>query len=211
MIRLVLTTWAAAAVYGFALGSAHSDLYAARNLAKLPLLLLVTAAITAPSAWIVARAAGTHLSFAGVQRATWTLYRDAAVLLASMAPVVLFVALDMRAHTRGPLGEYDTFLAANMFLVALCGSLALARQARTLLENHRIGRARARLVVAMWLALALIVGGQAAFFLRPFFGFPATRGGHPPFCLGATPDLRGATNFFEAVLQTIRRPGIPGY
>ena len=43
MIRLVLTTWAAAAVYGFALGAAHSDLYALRNVAKMPLLLLVTA------------------------------------------------------------------------------------------------------------------------------------------------------------------------
>jgi hypothetical protein len=211
MIRLVLSTWIAAAIYGFSLGWAHSDLYALRNLAKMPLLLFATATITAPSAWLVARAAGASLSFLGVQRATWTLYRDAAVLLASMAPVVFFVACDLRANATGPLGGYDAFLATNIGLVAVCGSLALARQARNLFETFHESPVRARAIVAMWLALSLLVGGQAAFYIRPFFGFPATRGGHPPFMLGSTPDLRGATNFFEAVLQTIERPGIPGY
>jgi hypothetical protein len=55
------------------------------------------------------------------------------------------------------------------------------------------------------------VGGQAAFFMRPFFGFPATRGNTPPFFVGAKPDLRGATNSYEAVWPTIRRPRLPKY
>ncbi len=211
MIRIILSTWLCAAFFGYALGYAHSDLYAQRNLLKMPLLLFATATITAPSAWLVARAAGAPLSFFGVQRVTWTMYRDAALLLASLAPVVLFIAYDLRKNETGPLGGYDEFLGLNMLLVALCGSLALLRQVKSLFESLQLSRSRARFIIVSWLALALLVGGQAAFYLRPFFGFPATRGGKPPFMLGATPDLRGATNFFESVLQSIQRPEIPGY
>ena len=38
---------------------------------------------------------------------------------------------------------------------------------------------------------------------------PPTRGAHPPFFLGAAPDLRGATNFYEAVMQTLSKPPLP--
>jgi len=45
--------------------------------------------------------------------------------------------------------------------------------------------------------------------MRPFFGFPLTRGDVPPFFFGAEPDARGATNFCEAVPQTLQRPPLP--
>jgi hypothetical protein len=83
------------------------------------------------------------------------------------------------------------------------------RQARELLREHGLSRGRTLALISAWLALTLGVGGQAAFYLRPFFGFPATRGNHPPFFLGAAPDVRGATNFYEAVLQTLSHPPLP--
>ena len=46
----------------------------------------------------------------------------------------------------------------------------------------------------LWIGAALSV-----------FGLPASRGGSPPLYLGATPDVRGATNFYEAVWQTSNR------
>jgi len=208
-MRTALVTALCAAAYGFALGSAHSELYAARNLAKLPLLVLVTGGVCALAYFTVARGTGAKLSFFDVQRATWRLFHDLAVLLASLSPAVFFLARTARATDDGKLGSYDAFLAFNLVAFACAGSLALVRQARGLFAEHAVAPARANVLVACWLALSLGVGGQAAFYLRPFFGFPATRGNTPPFFLGAEPDLRGATNFYEAVWQTIRRPALP--
>jgi hypothetical protein len=126
--------------------------------------------------------------------------------LCSLSPVVLFLGRVLRATDDGWLGGYDTFLAAAMAAVAISGSLALVRQARTLLAAHGLSRRVMRAVVGSWLLLSLAVGGQAAFWVRPLFGLPASRGAHPPWFLGATPDLRGATSFYEMVWQTVKRP-----
>lgn len=209
MIRSTLIALVGAAVYGFALGSAHSELYAARNLVKFPALLVTTSAVCATAWWIVARALNSGLSFRAVQHAVWRLFRDSALLLASLSPAVLFCARVLRATDDGNLGGYDGFLAANLGAVAVCGVLAFARQGTQLFRSSSLTRARAFALATCWLALTLGVGGQAAFFMRPFFGFPLTRGNTPPFFLGAEPDARGATNFYEAVLQTLERPPLP--
>lgn len=206
MKALLLRACVAAAAFGYALGAAHSERYALRNLVKLPLLIVGTALVCAPSYWVAARMLGARLGFATTQRVALLLFHDAAVLLASLAPVVWFLGRVLRATDDGWLGGYDTFLAATMGAVAGCGALALVRQARVLLRQHHCGRRTARAVVMAWLALALVVGGQAAFWLRPLFGLPASRGANPPWFLGATPDLRGATSFYEMVWQTIARP-----
>lgn len=208
-MRAALVTALCAAAYGFALGSAHSELYAVRNLAKLPLLVLVTGVVCALAYFVIARGSGARLSFLDVQRATWRLFHDLAVILASLSPAVFFLARTARATDDGKLGSYDAFLAFNVVAFGCAGTLALLRQARGLFTEHAVAPARANVLVACWLALSLGVGGQAAFYLRPFFGFPATRGNTPPFFLGAEPDLRGATNFYEAVWQTIQRPALP--
>jgi len=210
-MRGLLTTLACSAAYGFALGSAHSELYATRNLLKFPLLIAITACVCALAYWIVARLCAAPLSFLEVQLATGRLFQDMSLLLASLSPAVLFLAWTSRARDDGKLGGYDSFLAFNMAIVAVAGSLALLRQAHGLFTLHGLAPGRARFLVGAWLALSLGVGGQAAFVMRPFFGFPATRGNTPPFFVGAQPDLRGATNFYESVWQTIRRPPLPAW
>lgn len=209
MIRTALATFAAAACYGVALGAAHSELYAARNALKFPLLIVVTSTVCSLGYWMAARMLLAPLSFADAQRASWTLFRDVSILLASLAPVVLFLAIVMRTQDDGRLGEYDFFLGANIAAIAFAGLLALIRQVKFLGQTYALSSARAAALVVAWAALSAGVGGQAAFYMRPFFGFPATRGANPPFFLGATPDLRGATNFYEAVLQTTSRPPLP--
>jgi hypothetical protein len=209
VIRAALSTAVAAGLYGFALGSAHSEIYARNNLLKFPLLIAITAAVCATSYWVAARVAAAHLSFAGVQRTTWKLFHDSAILLASLSPVVFFVGRAMRSADDGRLGEYDRFLALNMGAIALAGGIALVRQGRELLLGRGMPSRRATLLIGGWLFLTLGVGGQAAFYMRPFFGFPATRGNVPPLFLGAEPDVRGATNFYEAVWQTVRQPPLP--
>ncbi len=209
MIVRLAVALCAAALFGFALGWAHDPLYATRNLVKFPLLIATTATTCAASYWLSARLLGLRLPFLATQRLAWKLYDDASVLLGSLAPAVFFLACVLRATDDGRLGEYDRFLAANVALIALAGTIALVRQARSVAVLNGVARGRARAIVVVWLLLSLLVGGQASFWMRPFFGFPATRGWRPPFFFMNTPDLRGATNFFEAVGQALRHPGLP--
>ena len=67
-------------------------------------------------------------------------------------------------------------------------------------------------LVAGWLALSLLVGGQAAWTLRPFFGVRSIPGAETRFFLGSSPDYRGSTNFYEAVYDLVVRPPLsPDY
>ena len=59
------------------------------------------------------------------------------------------------------------------------------------------------ITVVGWLALSLLVGGQAAWTLRPFFGVRSIPGAETRFFLGSSPDYRGSTNFYEAVYNVV--------
>jgi hypothetical protein len=152
---------------------------------------------------VTALALRARLSFVAVQRTTWGLFHDVSLLLASLAPAVLFVGLVLRATDDGWLGEYDFFLAANIGLIAVAGVLALVQRARALLPAAGLELRHALRVGVAWVALSLFVGGQVSFMLRPLIGVPATRGHVPPWFLGAEPDARGATSFYGAVWQIV--------
>ena len=199
---------ASSACYGFSLGAAHDLIYAQRNLVKFPLLLLVTGTVCAIAWFVMARLVTTRLVFVEIQRLAFGMSRDLSFLLASLAPVNLFLAWIM-VRDDDPLGDYDLFFGANVIFVAIGGCLALLHQGRKLAQAARLGLRRTLAVLTMWLSLTLCVGGQAAFTLRPLFGLPATRGQTPPWALGTTPDVRGARNFFEMVVQVVRRPPLP--
>ena len=62
------------------------------------------------------------------------------------------------------------------------------------------------ITVGGWLVLSLLVDGQAAWTLRPFFGVRSIPGAETRFFLGSAPDYRGATNFFEAVKNVVTAP-----
>jgi hypothetical protein len=149
------------------------------------------------------------LSFGRVQQLTWALFRDLSALLASLAPANFFFAMILLHTDDSRLGEYSLFLGLNMIFVASSGTLALLRQTRSLIRSIEISRGRARALVFSWLFLTLFVGGQVAFYMRPFFGLPASRGCTPPFMVGAEADVRGATSFYEAVIQILEEPPLP--
>ena len=90
-----------------------------------------------------------------------------------------------------------------MALIALSGSLALLRQCQRLVVEHGVPLGRGVLLVAAWLAASLFVGAQASWYMRPFCG---VRGVDAPFMLGAAPDFRGATSFYEALFHVLRPP-----
>jgi hypothetical protein len=200
--RQLLLTIAASACYGFAIGAGKNLTYAWRSAIKVPLLLLGTAALCALLQFVLARFAAVPLPFPAVLRTGLAFARTLAVALASLAPVSLFLGRTMvRPDERG-LGGYPDFVLANMGFVAAAGCVAVVLQARALLRERAVSRRRTFLLVGSWLAVSLLVGGQLAFWLRPFFGI-ASLTGAPPFVLGDEPTVTGARNFYEVVWQFV--------
>lgn len=193
-------------LYGFAIGCGKSLLYGWRSLLKVPLLLLGTALLCALACHVVARFLGIALPFVAVQRVWVQTFRTTALLLASLAPVSLFLGQTMHRPDADGLHGYPAFLGVNMLFTAIAGALALGLQTRLLLQVHGVPLRRARACVAAWLALALLVGGQLAFWLRPFFGI-ASLTGEPPFLLGDEPTVTGARNVYEVVWQIVAGTG----
>ncbi|MHC4470206.1 MAG: hypothetical protein ACYTDY_06825 [Planctomycetota bacterium] len=205
MFRRLGVTILASAAYGFTCGLVHSFEFGARNLLKFPLLVVVTSAVCVLAYWVFAQFLTRALSFRSVQRLSLLTFHDMAVLLASLSPIGLFLALTVeKPLSEAELGEYPLFLALNVVFIALCGSVALVRQAHVLLRTHGLTSRRAVLVVLSWLAISLVAGGQCSWYFRPYFGLAFEEG--VPFMLGSAPDFRGATSFYEAVYHLVAPP-----
>lgn len=201
--RAIARAALAAAGYGFSIGAVHSWRFALRNVIKFPLLILVTATVCGLCYYIWARSLARELDARSVARSTFAIFHDTSVLLVSLSPVTLFLALTIDAPTAQSLREYPLFLSVNVLAIAACGTLALLRQVRRLVAEHGVALGRGSWLVAAWLASSLFVGAQASWYMRPFCG---VRTVDAPFMLGSAPDFRGATSFYEALYHVARPP-----
>ncbi len=207
MRRDLAALLAASALYGFSIGSLHSTRFGLHDVLKFPLLFLVTGAVCAVAYFLCGcLIGGFRFRFGDIQRLAMRLYRDAALLLAALAPANLFLARTLVPPDAASLHEYPMFLGLNVGFIAVAGALALVRQVRALAAYHPWSLPRRLTLVAGWLALSLLVGGQAAWTLRPFFGVRSIPGAETRFFLGSSPDYRGSTNFYEAVYDVVTRP-----
>ncbi len=206
LLAPLAATTAAAAAYGFSCGAVHSVRLALRNLVKFPLLILVTTIFSALG-WIVfSTFLARGLDVKSVLRLSIGTFRDLSFLLASLSPLVLFLALTVdRPRSEEQLAEYPMFLGLNVAFIALCGTIALVRQARVLLAEQGLAPARSVSITMAWLAVCLVVGGQCAWYLRPYYGLAFME--DLPFAEGTAPDFRGARSFFEAVYHLVAPPG----
>ncbi len=206
MWRDLATLVLASALYGFSIGSVHSTRFGLHDIIKFPLLFLVTGVACAVAYFLWAcLVGGFRFRFVDVQRLAMRLYRDAALMLAALAPANVFLARTLVPPDQASLHEYPMFLGVNVCFIAAAGALALVRQVRALAVYHPWSLPRRLTLVSGWLALSLLVGGQAAWTLRPFFGVRSIPGAETRFFLGSSPDYRGSTNFYEAVGDVITR------
>jgi len=190
-----------AAAYGFSIGLVHSERFALRNLIKFPLLILTTGCVCGVGYYLVARWVAHQLDARAVARSTFAIFHDTSVLLLSLVPVMVFLALTVKRPDLTELHEYPLFLGVNVAAIAVSGSLALVRQCRQLVVEHGISIDRGAWLLAAWLASSLFVGAQASWYMRPFCGVSTV---DAPFMLGSAPDFRGATSFYEALFDVIR-------
>ena len=207
MIRLVLWTVLASALYGFSIASIHSFRLARWNVVKFPLLILSTGVLCGPAYYVFAQLITRKLRLPDVAAMSLRTFRDTSILLASLSPVSYFLARTVAQPVGQDLKEYPFFLQLNLVFISVCGVVALVRQAVRLLRAHGLTVRESVLIVVTWLAISLFAGGQCAWYLRPFFGPSTIR--DPRFIEGSHPDIRGATSFYEAVYNLFDRSPLP--
>lgn len=209
MVRSILAILIGSSVYGFAAGSGDSLRMSTWSAAKFPLLIGLTCLICAVAYYVLSQFVTRSLRFGDVMRMSLRVFGDISVLLASLAPVTWFLArTGIKPDTNGPdLKEYPLFLGLNIAFIAVCGVLALARQGVRLLRNHHLTLRKSLAVLVAWVGISLFAGGQCAWYLRPFFGWPTIE--DAPFMEGSHPDPRGATSFYEAVWHVLRDAPLP--
>lgn len=160
------------ALYGAAIGAWRDPLLGLYVAIKLPLVLAATAVVDALANGLWARRLGIDLSLAQSLRAVLTAFALAALVLGSLAPVVLLfdLTLPAAASTQAWLA-HDLLGLTHVAAIAFAGTLAMLRQQRWIAELCGSPR-EARRVVLLWLAINLAVGAQLTWNLRPWFGSP---------------------------------------
>jgi hypothetical protein len=183
-------------MYGATVGLWRSPLQAVYGALKIPLVLLLTAAGNAVLNGVLAQLLGSGLSFRQTSLAIVMSFAVAAIILASLSPLVLFLLVNTPPLASDGHGG-DVMLVALVAAIAFAGVVANVRLFG-LIEHASRGRAMALQTLFAWLAGNLLLGSQIAWVLRPYIG-PADL---PVEFLRAQP-WRG--NFFEALASAVLR------
>ncbi len=166
---LLAVTVAGAAVYGLVLGSWRGEAMYFYVAAKLPLVLLATAAATLPINWLLAQLAGIRISLRAAAGLAFFALAIAALLLAGLAPVVWLFTLAAPAPGLEAVTAHNLLYVAHTTVIAAAGLRGTLELRRALV--HVCGEpALANRMTAVWIAAFAFVGGEVGWSLRPFVG-----------------------------------------
>lgn len=182
------------------MGLWRSPTQALYNLAKFPLVLLLTSTGTALINGMLAPLLGIPLSLRESFRLVLMGFGTASLILGSFAPLSLFLLWNvppMSAAISVRHVTYGLVLLLQVAVIALAGLAANLRLHRWLVLRSGDPTAATRVVLS-WLALNLLLGAQLSWNLRPFIGNPEL----PVRFLRAD---AFAGNFFEGVLAGYHR------
>ena len=165
-------TWiaAGAALYGLSMGVWRDPLLGLYVAIKLPLLMGSTALVTALINGLLAQILGLRFPIAASLSAVLASFGLVALILAALAPLVLFITWcvpGVEAPTR--IG-HDILGLTHVAALAFAGVVANVRLHQSL--RAWAGKASRGILIA-WLATNLFVGAQLSWNLRPFFGDPS--------------------------------------
>jgi hypothetical protein len=131
---------------------------------KVPMLLLVTFALSLPSFWVLNALLGLAGDFAEVLRALIATQAVLTIVLASLAPLtVLWYASVTNYHAA------ILFNAAMFGVASFAAQWSLRRLYRRLIARNPLHRTMLR----GWLIIYAFVGIQLGYVLRPFIGDPS--------------------------------------
>lgn len=190
------TIVAGCALYGFTTGLWRAPLQSVYTAIKMPLLIFLTCGGNALINGLLAQVLGSGLSFRQTSLAILMSFTMAAVILASLSPVVLFICFNVPPFG-SPLSAvgHNITLFSNVSFIAYAGIAANRNLFGLLL--HRCGSARmAGRVLFCWLAGNLFLGAQLSWLMRPFFG-----NSEPPVEFYSAHATEG--NFYEGLFNSI--------
>jgi hypothetical protein len=201
--RNVWVTALGFAVYGFTAGVWRSPMMGGYVAVKMPLLIALTLGFNSLLNGLLGTLLGSRLGVLGSLNALLGAFAISALILGSLAPVLLFFIANAPAPDSASAGAtHALLLLAHTSLIAVAGLAGVLRLSR-LLVAHAVSQGAARVTLAAWIAGNAFLGSQFAWILRPFFGSPTLE------VAFLRPDpMRGS--FYETIwktsLQMIRGP-----
>lgn len=149
--------------YGAVLGMFEPGLQIAYAAAKLPIVVVGTGLLCAPSLYVFNSILGSRLSFVQTLGLVGMMTSSASMILIAFAPISGFFTLT----THGVL--FLAFLHGAVFLIGLGFAVRTLEIARRYLNFHDESRMPLHLgVAAVWLVVVLLVALQMGYYLRPF-------------------------------------------
>jgi hypothetical protein len=166
----VALTVGCGATYGAALGAWTSPRLAFYAAIKVPLLMLITAAITTLLNWVIASLSGLPLRLRETVILSLMPLAIASLILAACAPVALFFSRSIPAPGTSQRTLHNVLYLTHVLLVAAAG-ITGTTFLQTALTGYCGGDgARAARIRRLWIAAYAVVGGEVAWALRPFVG-----------------------------------------
>lgn len=160
------------AVYGFTAGVWRSPLMGAFVAVKMPLLIALTLGFNSLLNGLLGTLLGSRLGLVGSLNALLGAFAISALILGSLAPVLLFLAASVPPPDSPSAGAaHAAQLLAHTALIAVAGLAGVLRLGR-LLADHAVSRTAARATLLAWIAGNAFLGSQFSWILRPFFGSP---------------------------------------
>ena len=167
---LVISIIGFGAIYGYVLGSWHGPLLGAYVAVKVPLLMLVTAIITALFNWIVAALLGLRMHPGQTFTLTLVPLAIASIVAASLAPVAWFFTQSLPGPSPTQRTLHNVLYLVHTALIAAGGIAGTKTLRRVLVEACEGDAKRADAIRFAWVFCFAFVGGEVAWVLRPFVG-----------------------------------------
>lgn len=193
---VAMTACAGLALYGFTVGFWRDPLMGLYVAVKMPLLVALTLACNGLLNGLLGLLLGTGLGFRQSLLALLSSFAIAALILGSLAPVTLFLALNAPSPLAANAGSaHAAYLVTHTALIGFAGITANLHLYRLLATKAPTPLAAAATLLA-WLGGNGFLGAQFSWILRPFFGSPRLK------VEFLRPDPM-AGNFYEAVWKSI--------
>ncbi len=171
LLHCALTITLGTGIYGAAIGLWRGPLMAVYVGIKFPLLIFLTTLCNTGLNGMLALVMGAGIGFRQTLLTQLMSYTIAALILAAMAPIALFILFNTPPFSSGnPLG-HRLFMLLNVAIIAMAGIVANVRLYH-FLTIRTANRALAHRILAAWLIGNLFVGAQLSWNLRPFIGAP---------------------------------------
>ncbi len=172
MLPLVVGIVVGCGAYGFGIGLGRSPMMALFVAIKMPLLIFLTLGVNGLINGMFGTLLGSGMSFRQTMQACLMSFALFALIVGSLAPIMIGMALDRPADGTEELDRwYRMFLLSNTAVIAFAGIIANHKLLR-LIEAFSGSPAASWRTLVAWLAGNLFVGAQLSYILRPFFGNP---------------------------------------